>query len=209
MRRRALDAAFDLDGAFSSVSVTLAGNAQPANVIAALDILLAPFAGVGAYAREDQISHASIESELQQLRRMARVIPPAFLVVSAILIHAILSRLIATERQQIGLLKAFGYTRSAVTAAEADLRRWRADRKRAEDDLNRTRTVAETGTASRQALERVETAFSTLSAATQQARAALDLARHVVSRAEAALMPAGARAGGDGLPVTAPITGVV
>jgi putative ABC transport system permease protein len=114
MRRRALEAAFDLDGAFSSVSVTLAGNTQPENVIAELDILLAPFAGVGAYARDDQISHAFIESEMQQLRSMARVIPPVFLVVSAILIHAILSRLIATERQQIGLLKAFGYTRAEI-----------------------------------------------------------------------------------------------
>ena len=114
MRRRALEAAFDLDGAFSSVSVTLAGNARPENVIAELDILLAPFAGVGAYAREDQISHAFIESEMQQLRSMARVIPPVFLIVSAILIHAILSRLIATERQQIGLLKAFGYTRAEI-----------------------------------------------------------------------------------------------
>ncbi len=114
MRRRALEAAFDLDGAFSSVSVTLAGDAQPDNVIAALDILLAPYAGVGAYAREDQISHAFIESEMQQLRSMARIIPPVFLVVSAILIHAILTRLIATERQQVGLLKAFGYTRVEI-----------------------------------------------------------------------------------------------
>tara|TARA_R110000782_G_scaffold73479_5_gene147021 strand:+ start:181 stop:2553 length:2373 start_codon:yes stop_codon:yes gene_type:complete len=114
MRRRALEAAFDLDGAFSSVSVTLAGNARPENVIAELDILLAPFAGVGAYAREDQISHAFIESEMQQLKSMARIIPPVFLIVSAILIHAILSRLIATERQQIGLLKAFGYTRAEI-----------------------------------------------------------------------------------------------
>jgi len=112
-------------------------------------------------------------------------------------------------RSAAQLRAAAGSARAAVTAAEADLRRWRADQKRAEDDLNRTRTLAETGTASRQALERAETEYRTLSAATQQARAALDLARHEVNRAEAALMPAGASAGGDGLPVIAPITGVV
>ena len=112
-------------------------------------------------------------------------------------------------RSAAQLRAAAGSARAAVTAAEADLRRWRADQKRAEDDLNRTRTLAETGTASRQALERAETEYRTLSAATQQARAALDLARHEVNRAEAALMPAGASAGGDGLPVIAPITGVI
>jgi HlyD family secretion protein len=112
-------------------------------------------------------------------------------------------------RSAAQLRAAAGSARAAVTAAEADLRRWRADQKRAEDDLNRTRTLAETGTASRQALERAETEYRTLSAATQQARAVLDLARHEVNRAEAALMPAGASAGGDGLPVIAPITGVV
>jgi putative ABC transport system permease protein len=114
MRRRALEAAFDLDGAFSSVSVTLAGNAKPDNVIAEMDTLLSPFGSIGAYARGDQISHAFIESEMQQLRSMARVIPPVFLIVSAFLIHAILTRLIATERQQVGLLKAFGYTRVEI-----------------------------------------------------------------------------------------------
>ena len=112
-------------------------------------------------------------------------------------------------RSAAQLRAAAASARSAVTAAEADLRRWRADQKRAEDDFNRTRTLAETGTASQQALERAETEYRTLSAATQQARAALDLARHEVHRAEAALMPAGASAGGDGLPVVAPITGVV
>jgi len=112
-------------------------------------------------------------------------------------------------RSAAQLRAAAGSARAAVTAAEADLRRWRADQKRAEDDLSRTRTLAETGTASQQALERAETEYRTLSAATQQAHAALDLARHELSRAEAALMPAGASTGDDGLPVIAPITGVV
>jgi HlyD family secretion protein len=112
-------------------------------------------------------------------------------------------------RSAAQLRAAAGSARAAVTAAEADLRRWRADQERVQDDLSRIRTLAGTCTASQQALERAETEYRTVSAATQQARAALDLARHELSRAEAALMPAGAYAGGDGLPVIAPITGVV
>ena len=102
-----------------------------------------------------------------------------------------------------------GWAHAAVTAADAELRRWRADQQRSQDDLIRIRRLAETGTVSQQALERAETEYRTLTAATQQARAALDFARHEVSRAEAALMPAGASAGGGGVTVSAPITGAV
>ena len=47
--------------------------------------------------------------ELTQLSAMARVLPPIFMVVTAFLINMILTRLIALEREQIGLLKALGY----------------------------------------------------------------------------------------------------
>ena len=40
---------------------------------------------------------------------MAVVVPPVFLIVAAALVHLVLGRLVETEREQIGLLKAFGY----------------------------------------------------------------------------------------------------
>ena len=109
LSRRALEAAFDLDGAFNSVSVSLSPGANPQGVIDSLDKLLEPYGTGGAYGAEDQLSNAFIESEMQQLASIAAIIPPIFLIVSAMLINAILARLIATERQQIGLLKAFGF----------------------------------------------------------------------------------------------------
>jgi putative ABC transport system permease protein len=109
MRKQALEAAFDLDGAFNALAVSLLPDASEPGVIEALDQLLGPYGAIGAYGREDQLSNAFVESEMNQLIAMARIIPPVFLIVSALLIHAILLRLIAVERQQIGLLKAFGY----------------------------------------------------------------------------------------------------
>ena len=76
----------------------------------------ARYGGTGAYERKDQTSHAFLDSELTQLEAMAQVIPPIFLAVSAFLINMILSRLIALEREQIGLLKALGYTKIAIAA---------------------------------------------------------------------------------------------
>ncbi|MDJ0921559.1 MAG: FtsX-like permease family protein [Henriciella sp.] len=116
MRRQALERAFDLEGAFNNVTVSLLPNAVEADVISRLDNMLAPYGAVGAYNREDQFSNAFVESEMGQLVAMAAIIPPVFLVVSALLIHAILSRLIAVERQQIGLLKAFGFSNLEVAA---------------------------------------------------------------------------------------------
>lgn len=114
MGRRALEAAFDLDGAFNDVSVSLNPGTNPQHVIDALDTLLEPYGTGGAYGAEDQLSNAFIESEMQQLAAIAAIIPPIFLVVSAMLINAILARLIATERQQIGLLKAFGFDQREI-----------------------------------------------------------------------------------------------
>ncbi len=116
MSREALGSVFDMDGAFDDVSLRLRHRADQAAVIEALDALLAPYGGTGAYGRKDQVSNAFLDGELTQLLAMAKVIPPIFLLVSAYLINMILSRLIALEREQIGLLKALGYSGAQVSA---------------------------------------------------------------------------------------------
>lgn len=114
--REALAAAFDLDGAFNDVSLSLMRGALVAQVLDDLDRLLAPFGGVGAYGRVDQLSHAFLDGELQQLRSVGAIIPPIFLGVAAFLLNIVFGRLIQTEREQIGLLKATGYSHWTVGA---------------------------------------------------------------------------------------------
>jgi putative ABC transport system permease protein len=67
-------------------------------------------------ARKDQLSHAFLDAELEQLYAMATIIPPIFLFVSAFLINMTLARLIALEREPIGLMKAVGYGRLPIVA---------------------------------------------------------------------------------------------
>jgi putative ABC transport system permease protein len=105
----ALRAAFDLDGAFNDVSLLLMRGADARDVIARLDRLLAPYGSTGAIARADQLSNWFLMNELDQLRAMAQILPTIFLVVAAFLTNLVLARLIAVERSEIGLLKAFGY----------------------------------------------------------------------------------------------------
>lgn len=109
MGRKALAAAFDMDGAFNDVTMGLQRGASEDEVVRQLDVLLEPYGGVGAYAREDQLSHFFLTNEIVQLRTSGAIFPPVFLLVAAFLLNVVVSRIVATEREQIGLLKAFGY----------------------------------------------------------------------------------------------------
>lgn len=110
MGREALGAAYDLDGAFNSISLSLLRGAQPASVTRRLDVILERFGGVSAVTRDNQISNWFVMNEIEQLKTMSTILPAIFLSIAAFLTHMVLSRLIATEREEIGLLKAFGYS---------------------------------------------------------------------------------------------------
>ena len=114
MEHDTLAAAYDLKGAFNSVSLDLERGANTEQVLQQLDRLLERYGGVGALARKDQLSNWFVMNEMEQLRTMSMILPTIFLVVSAFLTNMVLGRLVATERGQIGLMKAFGYSRTEV-----------------------------------------------------------------------------------------------
>ncbi|MFA6231892.1 MAG: ABC transporter permease [Rhodanobacter sp.] len=109
MNRHAMEKALNMDGAFNNVVLRLLPGARQAAVITDLDRLLARYGGVGAYGRHEQTSARYLEEEMRQLETMARLFPVIFLGVAAFLLHVVLMRLIGTQRDQIGVLKAFGY----------------------------------------------------------------------------------------------------
>lgn len=114
MARTPLASAYGLDGAFNDVALSLVPGALEAEVIARLDDLLEPYGGAGAIGRDDQLSHHFLREELRQLETTATVFPLIFLGVAAFLLNVVVSRLIATQRDQIGILKAFGYGNRAI-----------------------------------------------------------------------------------------------
>jgi putative ABC transport system permease protein len=114
MSREALGPLFNMEGGFNDVSLSLAPGASEPGVIEHLDRLLEPYGGLGAYGREDQISNRFLTDEIAQDRVTGIFVPSIFLGVAAFLIHVVLSRLVSTQRNPIGLLKAFGFTDIAV-----------------------------------------------------------------------------------------------
>jgi putative ABC transport system permease protein len=110
MNRKTLEAAFDLNESFNDITLSVLPNTQIEPLLNRLDILLEPYGGISSISRKDQLSNWFIMNEIAQQKTMATILPTLFIIVAVFLTNMVLSRLIATERTDIGLLKAFGYS---------------------------------------------------------------------------------------------------
>lgn len=109
MSRKALAKAYDMDGAFNSVVLTLHPDAKLSDVLRDLDRVVGRYGGFGAYGRKDQISHRLLSEEFKQLKTSSKIFPTIFICVAAFLLNVVMSRVINTQREQNAALKAFGY----------------------------------------------------------------------------------------------------
>ncbi|MCB1056749.1 MAG: ABC transporter permease [Acidobacteria bacterium] len=114
MDRKALASAFDMEGGFNDLALSLMPGASEDEVIDRLDRLLEPYGGLGAIPRALQVSNWYLNNELKGLRGSAIVVPIIFLGVAAFLLNVVLSRLVSVQREQIAALKALGYSNRAV-----------------------------------------------------------------------------------------------
>lgn len=114
MGRNALAQAYDMEGAFNDLALSLRPGADSQAVIDRVDELLKPYGGLGAYARKDQLSHRFLTQELDQLGTLARMFPVMFMGIAAFLLNVVIARLVVMQREQIATLKAFGYSNLAV-----------------------------------------------------------------------------------------------
>lgn len=114
MGDRAIASALTMEGAFNDAVFTISPQANVTEVIARIDDVLAPYGGTGAYDRELHVSHRFLSDEIASNRVTGTVMPTIFLGVAAFLINIVLTRLVQTQRDQIAVLKAFGYTNTAI-----------------------------------------------------------------------------------------------
>jgi putative ABC transport system permease protein len=116
----ALTAAYDMRGAFNTLAVRLAPQSarqsSEAEVIDTLAQPLARYGGASPRARADQTSHAMLDNEIKEQRVLGTVLPSIFLGVAAFLLNVVVSRLVATQREQIATLKALGYGNQSIAA---------------------------------------------------------------------------------------------
>jgi putative ABC transport system permease protein len=112
--QEALAAAYDMDGAFNRIAVKLAPGASEAAVADALGAPLARYGGREAHGRDAQPSHAMLDNEIKEQQVLGTVLPTIFLGVAAFLLNVVVSRLVATQREQIAALKALGYGNRSI-----------------------------------------------------------------------------------------------
>ncbi|MGE0311687.1 MAG: ABC transporter permease [Lautropia sp.] len=116
MARDVLGAAYDMEGAFNQVAVKLAPGASEVAVVDRLARALSPYGGREAHGRADQTSHATLHDEIRSQQVIGTVLPSIFLAVAAFLLNVVVSRLVATQREQIAALKALGYRNRTIAA---------------------------------------------------------------------------------------------
>ncbi len=116
MPYKELATAFQLYGAFNNVSLALAPGASEREVIAAVNRVLAPYGGRGAYGRIDHASHRRVDDEIRVLQGLSVAFPLVFLSVAAFMTNSVMSRQITLQREQIAMLKACGFSNRQVGA---------------------------------------------------------------------------------------------
>jgi putative ABC transport system permease protein len=114
MGRRALASAFDMEGGFNDVALSLSPGTSPEEVVAGLDRMLQRYGGLGAIPRELQVSAWFVANEMREMQTMGSILPVVFLAVAAFLLNVVLSRIISVQRTQIAALKAVGYSNRDV-----------------------------------------------------------------------------------------------
>jgi putative ABC transport system permease protein len=109
MTKTTLGTAYDMKGAFNDIALTLAPHANVEDVIRHLDQIINRYGSFGAYGRKDQMSHRFLNEEFKQLRIFSLIFPAIFIGVAAFLLNVVISRTVKTQREQVAILKAFGY----------------------------------------------------------------------------------------------------
>lgn len=114
MDRHVVEADFGMTGEWNQLAVRLAPGASLPAVRDAIDARLARYGTFGAFDRDLHVSHRYVSEEIGQNRTSAAVIPVIFLGVAAFLLSFVLARIVASQREQIGMLKAFGCPTGAL-----------------------------------------------------------------------------------------------
>lgn len=104
-----LQQVLNLSGQINQVAVQLAPGADAEEIAARIESILEPYGNLASYPRKQQLSHAVLQGEVDSLRSTSRSLPLIFLGVAAAIQFVMLGRMVKTQRQQIGIMKALGY----------------------------------------------------------------------------------------------------
>ncbi len=109
-----LQEAFGIKGLYNNIVFKVEEGADPENLTNILKDRLEDLGVSEAFTRRDQPSNNIISLSVDSLTTLAIAFPIFFLSVSSIATYMVLSRIIAMQTRQIGLLQALGYKKRAI-----------------------------------------------------------------------------------------------
>lgn len=105
---------FGYRGSYNEVLVNTETDADIDDVIDLIEQKLDKYGVKKIIKLEDQLSNDVLEQELDGIKMMSNILPVMFLIVAAIIISIMLSRIVNNDRMAIGVLKALGYGNRSV-----------------------------------------------------------------------------------------------
>jgi len=103
-----------LEGMVNNFTLLLHAGADESAVISAAQELLAPYSLTETLLQEDQPSNAALRADLEGFHEIAYLMPVVILLVAAVSVYMMLARQVRAQTQQIGLMKAIGYSNRVV-----------------------------------------------------------------------------------------------
>lgn len=104
----------ELPGQINQVVLQLAPGADEEQVAQRVKKILEPYGVLAQYPRSQQLSHAVLQGELDSLEKTVYYLPVIFLGIAAFIQFVMLGRMIKAQRQQIGVMKALGYSSGRI-----------------------------------------------------------------------------------------------
>ncbi len=105
---------FGLEGTVNNFAVLVKPEADTDAVVNAARELLTPYGLSETTLQKDQPSNAALNADLEGFRELAYLMPLVILLVAAVSVYVMLGRQVRAQSPQIGLMKAIGYTDTAV-----------------------------------------------------------------------------------------------
>ncbi len=99
---------------FNEIIFTLQNEVTFNDVKDILEKELENYSLIRLYEKKDQTSNIVVDGEIKELKTTMIFMPGIFLMVAALVMSIMIKRIIAQQRGQIGVLKAFGYSDFAV-----------------------------------------------------------------------------------------------
>lgn len=109
MAQPELERLFHKPDTYTSIAVRLAAEANERRVIKRVEKILKPYGIIESVKRADQPSNFSLQEEIKQNQSFAYLMPMLILTISSLSLAIALSRLVQSQRGEIGLAKALGY----------------------------------------------------------------------------------------------------